>query len=108
LTDLNLSIAVQVALGLNHAHMSDFIHGDIKSPNILISATYQVSGVLVFQCGFSVMLLHTHESLTSSAYHLPRPNLRTSAHAPGEMSRGKRPSRCQRVGGLLLWSSVTR
>ena len=33
---------VQVALGLNHAHMCNYIHGDIKSANVLLTDRMQV------------------------------------------------------------------
>jgi serine/threonine protein kinase len=39
---LHLSFAFQVALGLNHAHKCNYIHGDIKSANLLVTDRMQV------------------------------------------------------------------
>jgi serine/threonine protein kinase len=84
---LHLSFGFQVALGLNHAHMCDFVHGDIKSANVLLTDRLQVK-----IADFGLARWKSETKL---------PSFETLSH-DGVRTRTRTQSQ---TGGSLLWAA---
>ena len=109
--NLHLSFAFQVALGLNHAHQCDYVHGDIKSANILVTDRMQVK---IADFGLAVWRSERFETMSEGMGRQSDPgserlvghhHLRF-AHSPGiESENTLKPKTMKRYGGSLLWAA---
>ncbi len=83
--DAALSVALQVADALSHAHRCGIIHRDIKPENIMLRSDGRVK---VLDFGLAKFISLTEDASTQTAYSMPGLILGTIAYMSPEQARG--------------------